>query len=69
VSDDARQGRGETDARPREDAAGRQDSDREAERGDVAEPDAPTASEENEGMSSILDADPLLGIQDDAGDV
>lgn len=41
---------------------------RQAERGDVAEPDAPTAGEENEGLSTILDADPLLGVQDDAGD-
>jgi hypothetical protein len=41
---------------------------REAERGDVAEPDAPTAAEENDSMGMILDADPLLGVQDDAGD-
>lgn len=41
---------------------------REDERGDVAEPDAPTAEEENEGMSTILDADPLTGVQPDASD-
>ncbi len=41
---------------------------REAESGDVAEPDAPTAADEDESMSTILDADPLLGVQDDAGD-
>jgi hypothetical protein len=51
------------DASPREGATAR-----EAGRGDVAEPDAPTASEENEAMSTILDSDPLLGVQDDAGD-
>ncbi|MDQ3820997.1 MAG: hypothetical protein M3362_25400 [Acidobacteriota bacterium] len=38
------------------------------ERGDVAEADAPTAEEENEGMSTILDADPVTGVQPDAGD-
>jgi hypothetical protein len=38
------------------------------EQGDVAEPDAPTASEENVGMSTVLDADPLSGVQDDASD-
>jgi hypothetical protein len=35
---------------------------------DVAEPDAPTAAEENPGMSTILDAEPLSGVQDNAGD-
>jgi hypothetical protein len=45
-----------------------QASARESERGDVAEPDAPTAGEENVSMSTILDADPLLGVQDNAGD-
>lgn len=35
---------------------------------DVAEPDAPTAAEENEGMSTILDADPISGVQDNASD-
>ena len=38
------------------------------EQGDVAEPDAPTAAEENDGMSTILDAEPLSGVQDDASD-
>jgi hypothetical protein len=38
------------------------------EQGDVAEPDAPTAAEENAGMSTVLDAEPLSGVQDDAGD-
>lgn len=41
---------------------------RERERGDVAEPDAPTAAEENEAMSTVLSADPLFGVQRDAGD-
>jgi hypothetical protein len=38
------------------------------EQGDVAEPDAPTAAEENPGMSTVLDAEPLSGVQDDASD-
>jgi hypothetical protein len=41
---------------------------RDEERGEVAEAEAPTAEEENEGMSTILDADPLTGVQDDARD-
>jgi hypothetical protein len=41
---------------------------RDAERGDVAEPDAPTAAEENEGMSTILSADTGDGVQRNAGD-
>jgi hypothetical protein len=41
---------------------------RAAERDDVAEPDAPTAVEENAGMSTILDAGPLTGVQEDAGE-
>jgi hypothetical protein len=36
----------------------------ERERGDAAEADAPTSAEENEGMSTILSADPLDGVQD-----
>ena len=35
---------------------------------DVAEPDAPTAAEENVGMSTVLGAEPLSGVQDDASD-
>ncbi len=46
----------------------REEPGREEESGDVAEPDAPTAGEENEGMSTILGADPLTGVQQDAGD-
>lgn len=38
------------------------------EQDDVAEPDAPTAAQENVGMSTVLDAEPLSGIQDDASD-
>jgi len=45
------------------DAAGRGE-----ERGDAAEPDAPTAVEPNEAMSTILSADQPLGVQEDAGD-
>ncbi|HEX8473942.1 MAG TPA: hypothetical protein VF666_07900 [Pyrinomonadaceae bacterium] len=42
--------------------------DREAERGDVAEPDTPTAAEENEGLSTILSADTLTGVQKNASE-
>jgi hypothetical protein len=63
MTDEGKRDANAPDARPREGATAR-----EAERGDVADPDAPTASEENEAMSTILDSDPLLGVQDDAGD-
>lgn len=39
-----------------------------AAKGEADEPDAPTAEEENEGMSTILSADPILGVQDNASD-
>jgi hypothetical protein len=39
-------------------------SDRAAEHDDVAEPDAPTATEDNEGLSTILSGDPADGVQD-----
>jgi hypothetical protein len=46
----------------------REEPEREEESGDVAEPDAPTDAEENDGMSTILGAEPLTGVQGDAGD-
>ncbi|MCA1641358.1 MAG: hypothetical protein LC785_05245 [Acidobacteria bacterium] len=46
----------------------REDDDRAGERGDAAEADAPTSAEENEGMSTILSADPLDGVQDNKGE-
>ena len=42
--------------------------DRAAEHGDVAEPDAPTATEENEGLSTILDGEPVAGVQENASE-
>jgi len=39
---------------------------REEERGDVAEPDAPTAAEENTGMSTVLGTETVSGVQEDA---
>ena len=42
--------------------------ERSAEQGDVAEPDAPTTGEENEGMNTVLNADPVDGVQDSAGE-
>ena len=44
------------------------ESGRAEERGDVAEPDAPTSAEPNEAMSTILSAEQPLGVQDDASD-
>ncbi len=38
------------------------------ERGEADEPNAPTSGEENEGMSTILDAEPLSGVQDNASE-
>ena len=43
--------------------------DRADERGDAAEPDAPTAVEENEGHSTILSGDQGDGVQDNAGEL
>jgi hypothetical protein len=34
--------------------------------GESDEPDAPTTEEENVGMNTVLDAGPLVGVQDDA---
>ena len=42
--------------------------DRTAERDDVAEPDAPTAVEENEGLSTVLSGEPAEGVQDNASE-
>ena len=42
--------------------------DRAAERGDAAEPDAPTAVEENAGLSTVLSGEPAEGVQDNAGE-
>jgi hypothetical protein len=44
------------------------DNARVAAEGEADEPDAPTAEEENEGMSTILSAEPMLGVQEDAGE-
>ena len=41
---------------------------RDEERGEASEPDAPTAGEENEGMSTILDGGLGTGVQDDIDD-
>ena len=45
------------------------EQDRADERGDAAEPDAPTAVEENDGMSTILSGDQGDGVQDNAGEL
>jgi hypothetical protein len=36
--------------------------------GEADEPDAPTAKQENISMNTVLDAEPLLGVQDNASD-
>lgn len=56
-----------TDEQKRSEADGAVERERADERGDAAEPDAPTAAEQNEGMSTILSADPLDGVQDNDG--
>ena len=38
------------------------------EEGEADEVDAPTAEEENVGMNTVLDANPLFGAQDDASE-
>jgi hypothetical protein len=45
-----------------------QNVSREEERGEAGEPDAPTSGEENEGMNTILGAEPLTGVQDNESD-
>jgi hypothetical protein len=47
---------------------GEAEPEREEERGEASEPDAPTAGEENPGMSTILGPGPGTGVQDDADD-
>ena len=54
-------------ARREDDAA--VERDRADERGDAAEPDAPTAVEENDGMSTVLSGDQGDGVQDNAGEL
>jgi hypothetical protein len=41
---------------------------RDEERGDAAEPDAPTEAEPNEALGTILSAGPPFGVQKDEGD-
>ena len=52
------------------DSKGAADEDvtRTEEQGETSEANAPTAEEENAGMSTVLDANPLLGVQDDASE-
>ena len=42
--------------------------EREEERGEASEPDAPTGVEENPGMDTVLGPGPGTGVQPDAGD-
>ena len=43
--------------------------DRTSEHDDAAQPDAPTAVEQNEGMSTILSGEPAEGVQDNASEI
>lgn len=54
----------------RKDTSGdsRQEPSREEERGESSEPDAPTSSQENAGMNTILDGGLGTGVQTDADD-
>ncbi|MDQ1590334.1 MAG: hypothetical protein QOG71_961 [Pyrinomonadaceae bacterium] len=51
-----------------DDAGHYNEQDRADERGDAAEPDAPVTAEHNEGMSTILDGEPGVGVQDNLGE-
>jgi hypothetical protein len=44
------------------------EQERADERGDAAEPDAPLDAEPNIGMSTILDGEPGVGVQDSLGE-
>ncbi|HEY0379487.1 MAG TPA: hypothetical protein VGC87_21395 [Pyrinomonadaceae bacterium] len=45
-----------------------EEPEREDERGETSEPDAPTGVEENPGMSTIIGPGSGTGVQTDAGD-
>ena len=45
-----------------------EEPEREEERGEASEPDAPTGVEENPGMSTVLGPGAGTGVQTDAGD-
>jgi hypothetical protein len=57
----------EKDQTPREDDRA-VEPDRDAARADVDKRDAPTAVEENEGMSTVLSADTADGVQKNANE-
>ncbi len=44
------------------------EQERANERGDTAEPDAPLDTEENAGMSTILDGEAGVGVQNNLGE-
>ncbi len=52
----------------RNDAGHFNEQERAGERGDAAEPDAPLDAEQNEGLSTILDGEPGVGVQDSLGE-
>jgi hypothetical protein len=52
----------------REQGGTSEEPEREEERGEASEPDAPTDVEENPGMSTVIGSGPGTGVQTDAGD-
>ncbi len=58
----------ETRATPKGESLERDETDRAAEQDEADEPDAPTDTEENDGMSTILSANPTLGVQPGASE-
>ena len=51
-----------------DDAGHFNEQDRADERGYAAEPDAPLTAEHNVGMSTILEGEPGVGVQDNLGE-
>lgn len=45
-----------------------QEANRAGHYGGADEPDAPTAEEEHKGMSTVLSAKPVIGVQNNAGE-
>ena len=58
--------RGKT--RDGDDAGHFNEQERADERGDAAEPDAPVTAEQNVGMSTVLDSEPGVGVQNNLGE-
>jgi hypothetical protein len=55
------------ETREGDDAGHFNEQERADERGDAAEPDAPLTAEHNEGLSTVLDGEPGVGVQNSLG--